>query len=642
MPPDAIRKAPSEVHKTGEPWHAMAADEVLARIEASTDGLTQEEAQRRLGEYGPNRLPETASRGPLMRLLAQFNSLLIYVLLAAAVLAALIDHYIDALVILAVVIVNAVIGFIQEGRAEQALDAIRTMIDPRASVLRGAQRETVPAEEIVPGDLVILEAGDRVPADLRLIRARNLRIDEAILTGESVAVEKALDPVDAGAGLGDRLSIAYSGTFVAAGHATGVVVATGAATELGRISTLIGSVERLQTPLIRQINALARVLTFIILAISAAIFALAYGGRGYELPDAFMIVVGLAVAAIPEGLPAVITITLAIGVQRMAARKAIIRRLPAVEALGSVSVICSDKTGTLTRNEMMARTVLGERRHVEVTGEGYAPRGSFLSDGIRDRTRRSPHLGRAHPLRGAVQRCRTAPEGRHLDRRRRSHGRRAHLAGPEGGRGSGAPQQGSAAHRRDPVRRRAPLHGHPPPQPWRGRLRVPQGRTGAHRGHVQPADEQRRHRRYRSGLLARADRRPGRPGPAGAGVRHQADGPGHQTLTFADVEEGATLLGLVGLIDPPREEAIAAVGECHTAGIRVIMITGDHAATAGAIARQLGLAEDPKVVTGQALEALDAAQLQDLVRERRSLPAPVPSTSCAWWRRCRPPAPSWR
>jgi magnesium-transporting ATPase (P-type) len=188
----------------------------------STDGLSQQEAERRLGEYGPNRLPEAASRGPLMRLLAQFNSLLIYVLLAAAVLAALIGHYIDALVILAVVIVNAVIGFIQEGRAEQALDAIRTMIDPRASVLRGGQRETVPAEEIVPGDLVILEAGDRIPADLRLIRARNLRIDEAILTGESVAVEKALDPVDAGAGLGDRLSIAYSGTFVAAGHATGV------------------------------------------------------------------------------------------------------------------------------------------------------------------------------------------------------------------------------------------------------------------------------------------------------------------------------------------------------------------------------------------------------------------------------------
>jgi magnesium-transporting ATPase (P-type) len=284
-PPLAAQSAPpADVQKAAEPWHAMAPDEVLAHLGTGSEGLSQQEAERRLDEYGPNRLPEAASRGPLMRLLAQFNSLLIYVLLAAAVLAALIGHHIDALVILAVVIVNAVIGFIQEGRAEQALDAIRTMIDPRASVLRGGQRETVPAEEIVPGDLVILEAGDRVPADLRLIRARNLRIDEAILTGESVAVEKALDPVDAGAGLGDRLSIAYSGTFVAAGHATGVAVATGAATELGRISTLIGSVERLQTPLIRQINGLARVLTFIILAISAAIFALAYGVRGYDFP----------------------------------------------------------------------------------------------------------------------------------------------------------------------------------------------------------------------------------------------------------------------------------------------------------------------------------------------------------------------
>jgi magnesium-transporting ATPase (P-type) len=322
-------------------------------------GLSEQEAERRRAIHGPNRLPEAASRGPLARLLAQFNSLLIWVLLAAAVLAAFIGHQIDALVILAVVVVNAIIGFIQEGRAEQALAAIRTMIDPHASLVRDGRRVTVPADDIVPGDYVLLEAGDRVPADLRLVRARNLRVDEAILTGESVAVEKATDPVDADAPLGDRFSMAFSGTFVAAGHGAGVAVATGANTELGRISTLIGSVEQLKTPLIRQMDRFANLLTSSSWRSPRRSSPFAWGLRGYALPDAFMTVVGLAVAAIPEGLPAVITITLAIGVQRMAARKAIIRRLPAVEALGSVSVICSDKTGTLTRNEMMARTVLG-------------------------------------------------------------------------------------------------------------------------------------------------------------------------------------------------------------------------------------------------------------------------------------------
>jgi hypothetical protein len=266
----------------------------------------------------------------------------------------------------------------------------------------------VPADDIVPGDYVVLEAGDRVPADLRLVRARNLRIDEAILTGESVAVEKATDPVDAEAPLGDRFSAAFSGTFVAAGHGAGVVVATGADTELGRISTLIGSVEQLKTPLIRQMDRFANLLTVVILAISAAVFAFAWGLRGYALPDAFMIVVGLAVAAIPEGLPAVITITLAIGVQRMAARKAIIRRLPAVEALGSVSVICSDKTGTLTRNEMMARTVLGagtaSRSRARVTPRAAASRPTGQSSARSSPARTGPCASSS-----AAPRCATTP-----------------------------------------------------------------------------------------------------------------------------------------------------------------------------------------------------------------------------------------
>jgi magnesium-transporting ATPase (P-type) len=610
MPPDPVQ--PSD---TGQPWHAMASDEVVAHFATGPEGLSSQEAERRRGIHGPNRLPEAATRGPLLRLLAQFNSLLIYVLLAAAVLAALIGHQIDALVILAVVVVNAVIGFIQEGRAEKALDAIRSMIDPHASVIRDGRRVTVAAEDIVPGDHVMLDAGDRVPADLRLVRARNLRIDEAILTGESVAVEKATDPVDAEASLGDRFSVAFSGTFVAAGHGAGVAVATGAETELGRISTLIGSVERLKTPLIRQMDKFANLLTLVILAISAAVFVFAYGLRGYALADAFMIVVGLAVAAIPEGLPAVITITLAIGVQRMAARKAIIRRLPAVEALGSVSVICSDKTGTFTRNEMMARTVLAATSRLEVSGEGYAPRGGFESDGVEVEP---GETGTVRELIRCAALCNDA-ELRQVD---------------DNWIVAGDPMEGALISLalkagEDPAR----LKGDFPRTdeiPFDAQHRY---MATLHHSHVAGAFV------YLKGaperILAMCTRQMGDEGPvpidpdywhsetealAGQGQRVLAFATkpipaDQQTLTFSDVEHGATLLGLVGLIDPPREEAIAAVGECHTAGIRVIMITGDHGATAGAIARQLGLAKDPKVVAGQALEALDPAGLHAIASE---------------------------
>jgi magnesium-transporting ATPase (P-type) len=604
--------------KPAEPWHAKTPDEVLAHFETGPEGLSEQEAERRRATYGPNRLPEAATRGPLARLLAQFNSLLIWVLLGAAVLAALIGHQIDALVILAVVVVNAIIGFIQEGRAEQALAAIRQMIDPQASLVRDGRRITVPAEDIVPGDHVLLEAGDRVPADLRLVRARNLRVDEAILTGESVAVEKATDPVDADAPLGDRFSAAFSGTFVAAGHGAGVAVATGADTELGRISTLIGSVEQLKTPLIRQMDRFANLLTAIILAISAAVFAFAWGLRGYALPDAFMTVVGLAVAAIPEGLPAVITITLAIGVQRMAARKAIIRRLPAVEALGSVSVICSDKTGTLTRNEMMARTILGAGQRLDVSGEGYAPRGSFTPEGAKDGAEVEP--GENPALRELI-RCAALCNDAEL----RQDGETWIVAGDpmEGALVSLALKAGE-----DISKLKAEL-----PRtdeiPFDAEHRY---MATLHHSHEDGAFV------YLKGaperILAMCSRQMGDDGPepldkdawrdrtenlASQGQRILAFATkpmpqDHHNLAFADVEEDATLLGLVGLIDPPREEAIAAVGECHSAGIRVIMITGDHGATAGAIARQLGLAEEPKVVTGQALESLDPASLQDIAR----------------------------
>lgn len=319
-------------------WYALGVEETLAALDAERDGLRSSDVQARIARFGRNTLPGVARISALRRLLAQFDDLLIFVLLASAAVTAVLGHWVDTGVILLVVVVNAAIGFLQEGKAEAALEAIRGLISPKASVMRDGQRRTVDAADVVPGDLLLLEPGDRVAADIRLTRARNLRLDESILTGESVAVEKSAEPVIAPASLGDRRSMAFSGTLVASGQGAGVVVATGASSELGRISNLLGRVERLETPLIGKMNRFARQLTVAILALAAATLAFGVFVRGYPPADAFMAVVGMVVAAIPEGLPAVMTITLAIGVQRMARRNAIIRRLPAVETLGSVSV----------------------------------------------------------------------------------------------------------------------------------------------------------------------------------------------------------------------------------------------------------------------------------------------------------------
>ncbi|GHD52399.1 carbonate dehydratase [Thalassobaculum fulvum] len=585
-------------------WHALEPAQALAILDASAGGLAGDEPARRLARYGPNRLPRGRHRSALRRFIGQFDNLLIYVLLAAAVLAGAIGHFTDAAVIAAVVLVNAVIGFVQEGRAERALDAIRGMIDPTASAIRDGRRTTLRAEAIVPGDVVLLEAGDRVPADLRLLRARNLRVDEAVLTGESVPVDKGVAPVDPAAALGDRTSMAFSGTFVTAGQATGVAVETGGATELGRISAMIGAVERLATPLVRQMDRFARQVTVLVLGLSVLVFGYAVWFRSYPLDEAFMAVVGLAVAAIPEGLPAVMTIALAVGVQRMAARNAIVRRLPAVETLGSVSVICSDKTGTLTRNEMTVSAVETALTDFRVESDGYRPSGRFLVAG-------EPVDPPAYPvleeLALAALLCNDA-----------------HLRGTDGGWAvDGDPMEGAlvafagkAGHdltaaraglaRLDEIpfdsrhRYMATLHARP------GRAPVVYVKGAPERivemctaeatpDGDRPIDLERWHRRTEA--LA-AD------GQRVLAVARRAMPPGTEDIRPEDVEAGLTLLGLVGLIDPPRPEAIAAVAECRSAGIRVKMITGDHGATAQAIARQLGLDDDPRAVTGHDLDRM--------------------------------------
>ena len=363
-------------------WHAIAADEVVRRLDSdSQKGLDAAEAKRRLETYGPNRLPESAKQGPLMRFLLQFNNVLVYVLLGAGFIKAMMGLWLDASVILGVVILNGLLGFIQEGRAEKALDSIRNMLSAEARTVRGGETRMIPADELVPGDIVLLESGDRIPADLRLADVKNLRTEEAALTGESVPADKTTDAVAANATVGDRKGMAFSGTLVVSGRATGIVVGTGSDTELGRINQMLAAVSPLETPLLRQIKKFGTPITAIILIVSAVMFAFGNWVRGMPFVELFQAVTGIAVSAIPEGLPALITITLAIGVQRMAKRNAIIRRLPAVETLGSVSRICSDKTGTLTLMEMVVVSAVTADSTYQITGEGYASEGQVLLDG---------------------------------------------------------------------------------------------------------------------------------------------------------------------------------------------------------------------------------------------------------------------
>jgi len=618
-PPSSARSDPPNSaaadRDQAQRWHAVEASAAIAGLETGPAGLSDDEAARRLLRYGANRLPQGKRRNAMARLLLQFHNLLIYVLLAAAGLAAAIGHGADALVIVAVVLVNAAIGFVQEGRAERALEAIRRMIDPHATVLRNGRRITVAAEAVVPGDIVLLGAGDRVPADLRLIRARYLRVDEAILTGESVPVEKMTAPVAPETTLGDRVCMAFSGTFITAGQGSGVAVATGAASELGRISRMIGAVERLTTPLVRQMDRFARQITAAVLTASALVFVYAVLVQAYPLDEAFMAVVGLAVAAIPEGLPAVMTITLAVGVQRMARRNAIIRHLPAVETLGSVSVICSDKTGTLTRNEMTVRAVTTAERRIEVEGVGYKPQGGFRADGVALDPAADPVL---EELSLAALLCNDA----HLWQSGEDwvidgdpmEGALLSLA-VKAGHDLGAARARFVRLEEIPFDARhrymATLHlcrGRPPLAYVKGapeRIVAMCAAAASFEGE-RPLDMAYWYRQIDA--LATDGQRV-------IALARRSLPQERRTLTSADVGHGLTLLGLVGLIDPPRPEAIAAVAECKAAGIRVKMITGDHGATARAIAVQLGLADDPKVVTGQELDGLAELEFSARARE---------------------------
>ncbi|MDH2916746.1 MAG: cation-transporting P-type ATPase [Gallionella sp.] len=600
-----------------QPWHNTPAAEVLASLGSSPNGLSSEEAHCRLEKDGLNCLPPAHKDSLLTRFGRQFDNILIYVLLASALVTALLDHWVDCSVIVGVVVINAIIGVIQEGKAESALDAIRNMLSPIATVLRDGRRGEISAEHLAVGDIVLLSSGDKVPADLRLFEVRQLRIDEAALTGESAPAEKRTEEVGIHAMIGDRSCMAYSGTLVVYGQARGVVIATGETTEIGRISGMIASVGTLETPLLRQMTGFGKQLTIAILLLAFLTFAYGVWVRDYEWSEMFLAAVGLAVAAIPEGLPAIMTIVLAIGVQRMARRNAIIRRLPAVETLGSVTVICSDKTGTLTRNEMTVQRILTAGKAFEVSGSGYSPHGGFSIAGREVFAEEFPELielGRAALLcNDAELHSHPSPDSDWHIEGDPTEGALLTLAAKTG---LDIAFEREALHRTDLIpfesqhRFMATLHHDLEGRGFIFLKGAPEKILDMCQfERVSGDDRALRHDHWKQVMQDAAQ-----DGLRLLAVAMRPTLSTQRELSLADVQSGYSLLGVFCIGDPPRDEAMLAVARCRNAGISVKMITGDHLDTACAIGSRFGLQSD-KALTGEEIERMDAAELRNAVKE---------------------------
>ncbi|WP_349827364.1 cation-translocating P-type ATPase [Brevibacterium litoralis] len=613
------------------PWSLPPTD-VLAHLGVGESGLDESEAATRLAAHGPNRL-ETATRTPWWRrVLAQFQDVLVYILLASALAKLVLRDWVDLAVIVAVVLVNAAVGLVQEGRAQKALDAISRMLTSHADTRRDGQWRDLPAEVLVPGDIVRVSAGHRVPADIRLLEAHDLQVEESALTGESTAAQKDVAPVAAEAGTGDRSSMLFSGTLVFVGSGLGVVTATGTATEIGRIQSMIAEVESLQTPLSKALGRFGTRLALAIVGLAVGILLVGTFVHDWPAGELVSAAIGFAVAAVPEGLPALVTITLALGVQQMARRRAITRKLPAVETLGSVTTICSDKTGTLTKNEMTARTIRTTAAEFVVRGLGYAPEGEVELAGDHVDASDRPDLA---ALAQVMVLCNDAQVTR--------DGADWQLVG--------SPTDGALAVLGpklwfDPAgQRRSSVLPFSSATKYQAVLVEPGPR-------VDPGDPQgSREVRPNSG----ADRwvlLKGAPDRVLARCTWQVDGQGasaavdrdmwtawidelggrglrvlaaarrrarhdEEVLTDTGLGDDLEMVGLVGIVDPPRPEAIRAIDDCRRAGIAVKMITGDHAGTALAIGREMGLVRGAgtPVLTGADLEEMDDVELQGVVRE---------------------------
>jgi Ca2+-transporting ATPase len=617
-----------ERREAAQPWHTLDAAEVLARMASSTLGLSTEEARRRLAAHGPNELDRPEGASAWRTLAAQFTNVLVLILLAAAVVSAALGEALEAGVIALIVVFAAVLGFVQEYRAERSLEALRELATPSARVRREGRERTVPAREVVPGDLILLSAGDRVPADARVIEVRTLAVDESALTGESIPVRKSPDALgDAALAIGDRRNMVYMGTLVVQGRGEAVVVATGGRTELGAISRMVQEVRPARTPLQVDLERIGRALGRAALAVVGVIAAIGVW-RGDPLFDVFMFGIALAVAVVPEALPAVVTISLAIGVRRMARRHALVRRLPVVETLGATSVICSDKTGTLTRNEMMVRELYVGERIIEISGAGYVPDGEFLENGtpidldddLRDLL-----------IAGAL--CSDA-------RLERADGR---------WRVDGDPTEGAllvaavkAGMDLDALRKRWPRIDEIPFSSERRRMTTIHGSAGdalvcskgaadvilstceARRvgGRDEPLDDAARQR------IFEVERQMAERGLRVLAIAHRRGGD-HS-------ERRLIFLGLAGMIDPPRPEVRGAVARCESAGITPVIVTGDHPATTRSIAQELGMLKG-RVITGVELQRMSddqlAAEAPDISVYARTSPADKLRVVSAWQQR---------
>ncbi|CZU63617.1 cation-transporting P-type ATPase [Enterobacter asburiae] len=602
--------------KTGKPerpYYQQTVDETLSNIHSTLEGLSGTEASARLQRHGENALPQKKGKPAWLRFLAHFNDVLIYVLLVAALLKLFMGHWVDMFVILGVAIINALIGHIQESNAEKSLQSIRNMLSSEAVVVRQGNHETIPTTALVPGDIVVIRAGDRIPADLRVIEAHNLRVEEAILTGESTVVEKNSDALSGELPLGDRYNLLYSGTTVSSGGGKGVVVATGGETELGHINQMMSDIEKHRTPLMVQMDKLGKTIFITILVMMVALFVFSLLFRDMPVSELVLSLISLAVAAVPEGLPAIISIILSLGVQAMARRKAIIRKLPTVETLGAMTVICSDKTGTLTMNEMTVKAVITADTTYRVEGDSYEP------------------VGNIHPVDDPTPVSVT--QGSLLERYLRTIDlcNDSQLIKDEQGlwKITGGPTEGALKV----LAAKIPL----PPLDTEMRSKIPFDSqykymstlyrlgdeeviliTGAPdvlfrlcqyqqtNDGLQPFDQP-----YWEGKIEEY----AREGLRMVAAAWKPAREGQRELDHPDLHDGVILLGIAGMMDPPRPEAITAIADCLQAGIRVKMITGDHPQTAMSIGQMLGIGNAASAVTGRELEAMDDRQLSDAAQQ---------------------------
>lgn len=566
------------------------------------EGLRQDVAVQRLEVWGRNELPEGKREHAIIKFLKHFHDVLIYVLLAAAIITVVLGHYIDTAVILAVVVINAAIGYIQQNKAEKALDSIRDMLSVNAAVLRSGKRIEIPATELVPGDLVFLRAGDKVPADMRLLEEANLQVEESSLTGESEAVNKQIDRLPRDTVLGDRTNMVFAGTSIASGSGLGIVTATGGSTELGKISSAMESVEKLQTPLLKQTAQFGKLISVIIVLSAIGMFFIGYWFHDYATAELLLAIIGLTVAAIPEGLPAVLSIILALGVQTMAGKNAIVRNLPSVETLGAVTVICSDKTGTLTKNEMTATSVILSDGEIHASGVGYSPEGVLKQDGQKVHLANHPQLMKFLICVKTVNDAQLVKDAK---------GNWAVSGGATEGCLLTLAEKANQAVEKLPVLSKIPFDSS---YKYMAALVEEQGSKwiyvkGAPEKLLGMIPEEERIE-WEAKIAEHAKRGERLLGAAVKQVDHQLESIGHENM-----ESGFEFLGLAGIIDPPREEVIESIEQCKQAGIRVKMITGDHKETAVAIGAKLGIGNGLKAIEGRELDGLNPRQLEAAAME---------------------------